>query len=329
MATGIGRRHFISALGGAAATWPLAARAQQPAMPVIGFLSAGSAAAWAPLVAAFRQGLHETGFVAGHNVAIEYRFAEDQYDRLSELAADLIQRRVAVIAVSPRASDAAKALTATIPIVFMSGDDPVRHGFVASLNRPGGNLTGVTILASDLTAKRLGLLHEAAPQAGVIGVLWDTTNPRAEFAVQEAEVAARNIGVSIRVIGAGTESETEAAFATFAQEGVGAVFVVNGFFLFGLRERLAALAARHRMPLSGELHEFVEVGGLMSYGPSLADAFRQVGRYTGRILKGEKPADLPVLQPTKFELAINLKTAKALGLTIPQSLLAIADEVIE
>ena len=325
----IGRREFITLLGGAAAAWPIATWAQEPAMPMVGFLTAGSEAAWAPLVAAFRQGLQETGFVEGRNIAIEYRFAEDQYDRLPELAADLIQRRVAVIAASPRAQDAAKALTTTIPIVFMSGNDPVRQGLVANLNRPGGNLTGVTILAQDLTAKRFGLLRDLVPQAKAIGVIWDSTNPTPGFAVQEAEAAGRSIGVQTLVLSAGTENEIEAVFAAFAREGVGAVFVNNSFFFFSLRDRLAALAARYRMALSGELRAFVEVGGLMSYGPSLADAFRQVGRYSGRILKGEKPGDLPVMQPTKFELVINLKTAKTIGLTVPPGVLAVADEVIE
>jgi putative ABC transport system substrate-binding protein len=322
------RREFITLLGGAAA-WPMPARAQQAAMPVIGFLTATSRDGYALSLAAFRQGLQETGFVEGKNVAIEYRFAEDRYDRLPTLAADLIQRHVTVIYADPRGVYAAKALTTTIPIVFLSGADPVRNGLVASLDRPGGNLTGVTILAADLTAKRFGLFHDLVPKAAVIGVLSDTTNARAEFAVQEVQVAARSIGVPIRVIGAGTESEIEAAFATFAQEGVAAVFANNGFFFFSLADRLAALAASHRMPLSGELRKFVEVGGLMSYGPDDKDALRQVGRYAGRILKGEKPSDLPVMQPTKFELVINLKTAKTLDLTVPPSLLAIADEVIE
>ena len=309
----IARRQFITLLGGTAVAWPLAVQAQQPTMPVVGFFTAGSAAAWAPLVAAFRQGLQETGFVEGRNIAIEYRFAEDQYDRLPELAADLIQRRVAVIAASPRAQDAAKALTTTIPIVFMSGNDPVRQGLVANLNRPGGNLTGVTILAQDLTAKRFGLLRDLVPQAKAIGVIWDSTNPTPGFAVEEAQAAGRSIGVQTLVLSAGTENEIEAVFAAFAREGVGAVFVNNSFFFFSLRDRLAALAARYRM----------------SYGPSLADAFRQVGRYSGRILKGEKPGDLPVMQPTKFELVINLKTAKTIGLTVPPGVLAVADEVIE
>jgi putative tryptophan/tyrosine transport system substrate-binding protein len=243
--SGMGRREFVTLIG-AAAAWPLAARAQQQAMSVLGFLSTDSAATWSPLVAAFRRGLEESGFVEDQNVAIEYRFAEDQYDRLPALAADLIQRRVAPIAASPRAYDAAKALTATIPIVFMSGGDPVKQGLVASLNRPGGNLTGVTILVQELTAKRFGLLHELVPQATVIGVLSDTTNPSLGVTLQEALAAGRSIGVRTLVLGAGTESEIDAAFATFAREGIGAVFVSVSLFFYRQRERLAALAVRHR-----------------------------------------------------------------------------------
>jgi putative ABC transport system substrate-binding protein len=310
------RRELVTLLGGAAA-WPLAVRAQQQTMSVVGFLSTDSAATWSPLVAAFRRGLEESGFVECQNVAVEYRFAEDQYDRLPALAADLIQRRVALIAASPRAYDAAKALTATIPIVFMSGGDPVKQGLVASLNRPGGNLTGVTILVQELTAKRFGLLHELVPQATVIGVLTDTTNPSLGITLQEALAAGRSIGVRTLVLGAGTESEIDAAFATFAREGIGAVFVSVSLFFYRQRDRLAALAVRHRLPLSGELRGFAEAGGLMSYGPSLSDAWRQMGRYSGRILKGEKPADLPVMQSAKFELVLNLKTAKALGVEVP------------
>jgi ABC-type uncharacterized transport system substrate-binding protein len=320
------RREVIAGLGGAA-VWPLAARAQQAVVPVVGFFNAGSPATSSHRDAAFRQGLRETGFVEGQNLAIEYRWGEDQYDRLPALAADLVERRVAVIAASPRAVDAAKAATATIPIVFMSGGDPVRAGLVASLNRPGGNLTGVTILASDLTAKRFGLLHEAVPQASVIGVLQNSG--RADFAVEEAGLAARRAGVSIRVMRAGNENEIEAAFMTFAREGSGALFVNSSFLFVSLRDRLTALAARYQIPAMYDLREFPDVGGLMSYGPSETDAYRQVGRYTGRILKGDKPAELPVMLPTKFELVINLKTAKALGLTIPPGVFAIADDVIE
>jgi ABC-type uncharacterized transport system substrate-binding protein len=320
------RRDFITLLGGAAA-WPLTARAQQPAMPVVGFFNAGSSATSAHRDAAFRQGLRETGFVEGRNVAIEYRWGEDQYDRLPQLAADLVQRRVAVIAASPRAVEAAKAATTTIPIVFMSGADPVRIGLVASLNRPGGNVTGVTILASDLTAKRFGLLHEAVPQASVIGVLRES---RADpFSIGEAEAAARQVGVSTRSMTADTEDQIEAAFVTFAREGVGALFVASSFLFVSVRDRVVELAARYQIPAIYDLREFPDVGGLMSNGPSESDAYRQVGRYTGRILKGDKPAELPVMLPTKFELVINLKTAKSLGLEIPPTLLARADEVIE
>jgi putative ABC transport system substrate-binding protein len=323
------RRQFITLLGGAAAAWPLAARAQRQAMPVIGFLNAASAAGYATYVAAFRDGLKDNGFIEDRNVAIEYRFAEDQYDRLPALAADLIARRVTVIAAGPRAVDAAKALTATIPIVFLAGSDPVRNGLVASLNRPGGNLTGVSILAGDINAKRFRLLHDLVPQAGVIGVLWDTTNPTAEFALREVQAAANSVGTQIEVVGAGTDAGIDAAFASFTRKGAGAVFVNNGFFFFGRRELLAMLATRYQMPLSGELRGFVEAGALTSYGPNDVDAFRQVGTYVGRILNGEKPADLPVLQPTKFEFMINLKTAKVIGLQVPPNVLAIADEVIE
>jgi len=326
------RREVITMLGGAAAPsllWPLAARAQQP-MPVVAFFNAGSPAAFDHLAQAFREGLRETGFIAGQNIVIEYRWAEDRYDQLPAMAADLVERRVAVIAASPRAVVAAKAATTTIPIVFMSGSDPVRAGLVANLNRPGGNLTGVTLLAADLTQKRFGLLHDLVPGAGAVGVLSDASAPVADFPVQEAQAAAHNLGVQTRVMSARTESEIETAFATFAQDKMGAVFVTSGFLFFNsFRAQLAASAARHRLPAAYELREHVVDGGLMSYGPSLAEAFRQVGRYTGRILKGEKPGDLPVMLPTKFEFVINQKAAKALGLDIPGPVLAGVDEVIE
>jgi putative tryptophan/tyrosine transport system substrate-binding protein len=330
MAIHIERRELIVALGSAAATaWPIVVRPQS-ALPTIGFLSSGSPRTFAKFLKAFQQGLLEQGFVEGKNLAIEYRWAEDQYDQLPSLAADLIQRRATVIAASPRAVDAAKALTATIPIVFLSGSDPVRIGLVASLNRPGGNLTGVSMLVQDITKKRFGLLHDLAPQASV-GVLWDSTSTRAdpEFALREVQAIARSLNVPIRVMGAATESEIDAAFATFAREGVSALFVVNGFFLFSMRDQLAVLARFHKMALSGEARDFVESGGLMSYGANVSDGYRQVGYYTGRVLKGEKPADLPVVQPTRFEFVINLKTANALGLTIPETLLATADKVIQ
>jgi putative tryptophan/tyrosine transport system substrate-binding protein len=324
------RREFIRLLGGAAA-WPLAAEAQQPAMPVVGYVTGACREDAEAYMAALRQGLREIGFVEGRSLAIEARFADDHYDRLPALAADLIERRVTVMATDPRASYAAQALTKTIPIVFMSGADPVRNGLVTRLDRPGGNLTGVSLLATDLNAKRFGLFRDLVPQATLIGVLWDTTGPPATAAgnIQQVEEAASRLRVSIKLISAGTEGEIEAAFATFAREGASAVFFINGFFFFSLRARLNALALRYRMPSTGESREFVEEGGLMSYGPSIPDAYRKVGIYVGRILKGEKPGDLPVQLPTKFEFLINLKTAKAIGLTVPQDILTVADEVIE
>jgi putative ABC transport system substrate-binding protein len=321
------RREFITLLGGAAA-WPLGASAQQPAMPVIGLLLPGSPAEWAHDVAALRQGLRETGFIEGQNLAIEYRWAESQFDRLPALAADLVQRRVAVIVAGPRADAAAKAATASIPVVFLSGSDPVRTGLVPSLNRPGGNLTGVTGLASDLSAKRFGLLHDLVPHATVIGFLW-ATGPNSEFQLQEVRASAQGLGVQLRILNVGSEHEFDGAFATFAREGVRAVLVGSGLLFYNYRDRLIALAARHRIPTMYELREYAGEGGLLSYGSSTVESWRQIGAYAGRVLKGEKPADLPVLQPTKFELVINLKTAKALGLTVPPGVLAIADEVIE
>ena len=324
------RREFILLLGSlAAAAYPLASRAQQPAMPVIGFLHPRSRADAIRAVAAFGQGLRETGFVEGENLAVEYRFADGQPARLTALAADLVQRRVAVIAASARGGEAAKAVTTTIPIVFLSGGDPVRTGLVASLNRPGGNLTGVSMLSLDMEPKRLGLLHDLIPQASSIAVLADSTSASMDFQVQQAQTAARSIGVSIRVMTVGNEGDFEPAFATMVRELAGALIVTGSTYFLFSRDRLAALAARHKIPAIYELREYAEAGGLMSYGPSNADAHRQIGVYTGRILKGEKPADLPVMQPTKFELVINLKTAKALGLQIPDKLLARADDVIE
>jgi putative ABC transport system substrate-binding protein len=324
------RRTFITLLGGAAA-WPLAARAQQPKMPVVGFLSAGSAVRGpSPRhAAAFRQGLQEIGFVESKNVAIEYRWAEDQYDQLPALAADLVRRRVAVIAAGPRGDAAAKTATASIPIVFMSGGDPVRQGLVSNLSRPGGNLTGLTLLAGDLTRKRFGLFRDLMPQAAIIGVLADSTNARGEFQLHEAQAAASSLAVPIRVLRAGSVGEIEAAFAELEREGVTALFVVNGWLFYSLSDRLTALAARHRIALSGELRVFVEFGGLMYYGPNELESFRQVGRYTGRILKGEKPGELPVILPTKIDFVVNLRNAKALGLEIPAAIISAADEIIE
>jgi putative ABC transport system substrate-binding protein len=326
----IRRREVMALLGGAAA-WPLAARAQQPAMPVIGFLSSRSSGESAHHVGAFNQGLHEVGYVADQNVAIEYRWADGQYDRLPALASELVARRVSVIAAAGGnvSALAAKTATSTIPIVFIVGDDPVKLGLVASLNRPGGNATGMSVFTTELGAKRLELLLELLPKASVIALL---INPNYQGAGAEAmavQAAARDIGRQLLVLNASSERDIETAFTTLAPQHVDALLIDADALFVSRRDHLVALAARHSMPAIYDLREFAAAGGLISYGTSLPDAYRRLGTYTGRILKNERPTDLPVMQPTKFELVINLKTAKALGLTVPDKLLALADEVIE
>jgi ABC-type uncharacterized transport system substrate-binding protein len=319
------RRDFITLLGGVAA-WPLAARAQQ--MPVVGFVRSTSLAASTQFIAAFREGLKEAGFVEGQNVAVEYRHADDQMDRLPALTADLLRRPVAVIVGNSPSARAAKAATTTVPIVFASGGDPVRDGLVASLNRPGGNVTGVVFFSGVLGAKRLELLRQLVPHATTIGML---ANPGTETEAERSDVeaAAKAIGQQLIILDVASVRDIETAFATFVQRRVGAVLVGAGAFLFSNRERVLAPTVRHALPAGYSQREFVTDGGLMSYGSSQSDTYRQAGVYVGRILKGEKPADLPVMQSTKFEFVINLTTAKTLGLEIPPTLLAIADEVIE
>jgi putative tryptophan/tyrosine transport system substrate-binding protein len=324
------RRDFLGVLGGAAA-WPLSARAQQPAMPVVGWISSRSASESTYLVAAFRQGLKEAGYIENQNVSLDFRWGEGQYDRLPAYAIELVRRPVNVIIATggDPAAQAAKSATTTIPIVFVSGSDPVKVGLVASLNRPGGNITGMYVLLLGLGAKRLGLLHELLPDVNPIGVLMNPNFAGGPTQLKDIEDAAQSLGLKLLVFKARTELEIEAAIANLAQQKIDAIFVISDPFFTSLRIQLAALAARHAIPAIYELREFAAVGGLMSYGVSLVDAYRQGGIYAGRILRGEKPADLPVIQSTKFEFVINLKTAKALGLTFPPGLLAIADEVIE
>jgi len=325
------RRDFLGVLGGAA-TWPLTTRAQQSAMPVIGFLDPRSSPTLADQLRAFRQGLKDTGYIEGENVTIEYRWAEGQFERLPALAAELVGRRVAVIATNggPTAAFAAKAATTTIPIVFMAGEDPVKLGLVSSLARPGGNLTGVNLAIGELTAKRLGLLHELMPGAARIAVLVNPANvANAEATLRDVEPAAHAMGLQIQILKASTSREIEAAFATFVHERPDALFVGNDAFLTSRRVQVVHLATLHKIPATYTSRENAEAGGLMSYGVNMTDALRQLGAYAGRILKGARPGDLPVVQSSKFELVINAVTARMLGITVSPSLLARADEVIE
>jgi putative ABC transport system substrate-binding protein len=326
----IRRREFVALVGGAVAAWPIAARAQQPAMPVIGYLYTGSPEPSAHLIAAFRNGLSEIGYVEGQNVAIEFRWARNDTDRLPEMAADLVRRRVAVIATpaSTVGALAAKAATTTIPVVFSMGGDPVQAGLVASFNSPGGNVTGVSSMNMELGSKRLGLLHELVPNAERFAVLV-VKGPITESLLQEVQAGASTIGRKIDVVYASTSRDIDTAFASIVQKRIDALVLTPGPLFNNNRVQLATLAARHAVPTIYSSREFAEAGGLMSYGPNIAEEFRQTGIYCGRVLKGEKPADLPVMRATKFELVINLQTARAFGIAVPPTLLARADEVIE
>jgi len=326
------RRAFITLLGGAAAAWPLAARAQQPAMPVVGFVSPRSPDGSAPIAAAFQKGLNEVGYVADQHVTVEYHWLNGQYDRLAPLMADLVRRRVAVVAIpgSNPAALAAKAATTTIPIVFGVGEDPVKLGLIASLARPGGNATGINFFVAEVATKRLGLLRDLVPKAARVAVLVNPANaPTAEATLRDIPEAARVLGLQIQVLNASTSREIEAAFAALVRDRADALFVAPDGFFVTRRVQFATLAARHAIPATYSAREVVEVGGLMSYGTDILDMNRRVGIYTGQILKGAKPADLPVLQATKFEFVINLQTARALGIEVPNSIQLLADELIE
>ena len=326
----IGRRELIAALSGAAA-WPLAARAQQAAAPVVGFLHVASPEPYAAIRANFLQGLQETGYVVGQNVTIEYRWAEGRYDRLPDLAADLVRRQVAVLIAGggPAPALAAKSATSTIPIVFVMGDDPLRHGLVASLSRPGGNVTGASFFTTALGAKRLELLRDIVPKVSAIAYLVNPNNPEAEPQTKDVREAARALGLDLQVLNATNEGEIDAGFASLIQFRAGALLVGSDPYLLSRRNRIAALTIRHAVPAITSSRQHVAAGALASYGNNIPDSYRQAGIYTGRILKGEKAADLPVVRPTKFELVLNLNTAKVLGIDIPPKLLALADEVIE
>jgi putative tryptophan/tyrosine transport system substrate-binding protein len=325
------RRDFITLLGGAAAAWPLAARGQQSAVPVIGFMSTLSPENISSPLAGFHQGLKEAGYIENQNVAIEYRWARGHYDRMPQLAADLVGKRVAVIVASggDPSPQIAKAATQTIPIVFGMFGDPVREGLVASLNRPGGNATGVTIFGPAAVTKRLQLLHDLVPQAAVSAFLMNPNNPNGNIELRASQTAASSLGKQIVVLNASSEGELDAAFASMVQQRIGALLGASDPFLFNRRDQIVALAARHRIPAIYYLRDFARAGGLMAYGNSLTDMYRLVGVYVGRILKGEKPADLPVVQSTKFEFVINLQTARSLGIEVPNSMQLLADEVIE
>jgi len=325
------RREFITLLGGAAASWPLASRAQQPAIPVIGVLHSAAPATFVRFIDAFRSGLREKGFIEGQTVRIEQRWADGQYDRLPALAADLVLAKVAVIAAMGGEGPAlaAKGATATIPIIFLSGGDPVKLGLVASLNRPSVNVTGINQFTTSLESKRFGLLHETVPNANPIAVLLNSTRAVSEVQTAEVRQAAARLGLGVVLCNAASQTELEAAFVVLARQRIAALQVAADPFFFSSRQEITGLAERYEVPAMYEFRQFTEVGGLMSYGTDLIESYRLAGIYAGRVLNGEVPADLPVLQPTKFELVINLKTAKALGLTIPPSVLAIADEVIE
>jgi putative tryptophan/tyrosine transport system substrate-binding protein len=332
MAIGIGRRQLIAALGGAAAAWPLAVYAQQLALPVIGWLNSGSAhdSLFTGFLTAFRAGLKDAGYVEDQNVKIDFRWGEGQYTRLPALATELVGKQVAVIAAGgPPAARAAKAATETIPIVFTVGDDPVKLGLVASLNRPGGNATGINLIDNEIEAKRLGLLREVVSAANTIAVLLNSTSPVFETQSKNLQTGARASGLEIVILTAASQQDIDQAFTTLGQRHAGALLVGSDPFLIGFREQLVTLAARQSLPTMFAFREAVEIGGLMSYGISFAEAYREAGVYAGRILKGEKPSELPVVQSTKFDLVINLKTAKTLGLTLSPGLLSIADEVIE